>query len=490
MNIGTLYQIVARFVFVLSSYGLHIILAYLIYDMTDYGRVGVVFSMLAMARVFLTTGVPQAISRFVAQDPNVSEGIFWTGLKFQLIVSVFITLIYVAGAWTWIVMVEDFEMLPLVLISALIIPTSGVYQTFQGYLAGKRAFALQAKILIFYSCARILLVLLLIIFGLGIAGVFWGITIAVVLGIFVSIKTIKLPDRTSSFDGRKILNFSVPIVFCSLGMTGMLNVDLLVLKTFYADAPVVGYYAGAVNVGKLPYFILIAFSTVLLPTITNALKHGEKKQAIELARSELSFLWSFIILGIAIVAGAAPFLLDFIYPSEFTAASTSLKILFIGSCCMAVNQSLVAVLGALNRLNLAVYILLAAIVVQLLLGRNLAPQMAGTGVAIANAIASLGVMVALTGLITRYWEFPFNKRDCGFVLLASPLPYWVMLYQKSMPLIFLPVMVVLASTVYFSFLLLVSSGFRKKAWFLYNGFTRRRDCSTAEKLRNSSNETD
>lgn len=475
MITATIYQITARITFVLSSYGLHIILSYFIQDLTDYGRVGVVFSMLAMARVFLTTGVPQGISCFVAKNSNQAEKIFWGGLKLQLSISIFVAIVYIFGAWVWSRICGDQKLLQLVLVSVLVIPGTGVYQAIQGYLAGKQLFVVQSKLFIFYSCARIVFVLLLIILGAGIVGVFWGIVIAVVLSVFVSAKVIKIPiGSAAEVNILEILNFSLPILFCALGMTVMLNIDLLILKSFYTEDPIVGYYAGAVNVGKLPYFILVAFATIMLPTISKALQKGDKKEVLDIVRKELGLLWALVILGIAIVAGAAPYILDFIYPANFIAASTSLKILFAGSCFMAVSQSFVAILGALNRVNRAVIVFLVAVAVQLLLGKMLAPELADIGVAIANASASFAVMIALTIVITRLWGFPFNVVDCLLALAAAPIPYSVMLLQENMPLIMLPFLVIAASIIYFAVLSMISPRLRENCFFLLKSVSRRK----------------
>ncbi|RJX20463.1 MAG: hypothetical protein C4575_06475 [Desulforudis sp.] len=476
MKFWTLYQIAARFVFVLSSYGLHILLAYFISDMEEYGRIGVVFSILAIARVLLSSGLPQAIARFVALDNEASRAVFWFGLQYQLFFSIIIALIYVFGARLWISLCGDNELFPLVLISALIIPATGVYQTFQGFFAGMRLFAVQSGLIILYSCARIVLVLLFVLLGFGAKSVFWAISLAVFFSILASMHFIRLPKATGDFDRKQMLNFSFPMLFCTLGIAVMLNIDLLVLKTFHADASVVGHYAGAVNVGKLPYFLFIAFATVLLPSISHALRAADREKAVELARLELSMLWHFICLGIALVLGGAPYLLDFIYPKEFVTVSFSLKILFAGTCFLAVSQSLIAVLGALDKLNTAVTVLFSGLALQLLLGFWLVPNMADTGVALANAIASVFTMVALTSLVTRYWVFPFSLKDCLLVMVAFPVPYVVMQGQKYVPLYCLPLTMLVAALGYGFTLFLLNPHIRNSVTRIYANLIRKRDC--------------
>ena len=80
MHVSTLYMILARISFTLSSYGLHVALAYFITDIKDYGRLGVIFGMMSITRVLLSTGIPQATSREIAarEEHSASYGDYRT----------------------------------------------------------------------------------------------------------------------------------------------------------------------------------------------------------------------------------------------------------------------------------------------------------------------------------------------------------------------------------------------------------------------------
>ena len=64
---GTIYLMFAQAAFVASGYAIHIGLARLL-GPSDYGIYAVVISLMTMVNLILTTGIPQAVSKYVAHD--------------------------------------------------------------------------------------------------------------------------------------------------------------------------------------------------------------------------------------------------------------------------------------------------------------------------------------------------------------------------------------------------------------------------------------
>lgn len=64
---GTIYLMFAQAAFVASGYAIHIGLARLL-GPWDYGIYAVVISLMTMVNLILTTGIPQAVSKYVAHD--------------------------------------------------------------------------------------------------------------------------------------------------------------------------------------------------------------------------------------------------------------------------------------------------------------------------------------------------------------------------------------------------------------------------------------
>ena len=76
---GTIYLMAAQAAFVASGYAIHIGLARLL-GPSDYGIYAVVISLMTMVNLILTTGIPQAVSKYVAHDDDGMKCIaIWSG---------------------------------------------------------------------------------------------------------------------------------------------------------------------------------------------------------------------------------------------------------------------------------------------------------------------------------------------------------------------------------------------------------------------------
>jgi len=71
---GTIYLMLAQVAFVASGYAIHIGLARLL-GPSDYGIYAVVISLMTMVNLILTTGIPQAVSKYVAHEDGSAENV-------------------------------------------------------------------------------------------------------------------------------------------------------------------------------------------------------------------------------------------------------------------------------------------------------------------------------------------------------------------------------------------------------------------------------
>jgi len=71
---GTMYLVLAQLAFVASGYAIHIGLAHLL-GPSEYGSYAVVIAIVSMVTLILTTGIPQAVSKYVAHHDVNAETI-------------------------------------------------------------------------------------------------------------------------------------------------------------------------------------------------------------------------------------------------------------------------------------------------------------------------------------------------------------------------------------------------------------------------------
>lgn len=448
MNEGTIYHVAARAAFLISSYAIHITMAYYLADPRDYGTLGVIISMITMARVFLSTGLPQATSRFIAQDEAHADAIFSRALKLQFICAGIVTAFYIGGIPVWTFLLNDNSLTEYILWSALLIPLMGIYQIYLSYLNGKRQFGRQAFFIGLYSVGRFVAAFILVLLGMKILGVIFGFIISAFLVMVLIIFSTKTGRDDYEFDGRRLIHFAIPVVLFSVGISFLLNLDILLLKHFFPDSPMIGYYAGSMNLGKAPYFLFLAFSVTVLPMVAKALSENDIEKARGLVTKNLSRLLFLSIPSAAMVLATSEKLLDFVYPHAFTVASVPLGILIFSMSALAVLYFLATIITANGKPAISMMIVFLCIPTQIGLSLYLIPRYQMNGAAVANLLTVLIGVICAGYVVFRYFGTLFNISRIVKTAISSCIIYYLLRSFHTYPLQALPLVYVLSFLVF------------------------------------------
>lgn len=150
----------------------------------------------------------------------------------------------------------------------------------------------------FSGFLRMTLTVLPALLGLGLSSVFLGTSVTVILCYLISILLlakifVKGESKNLTGEYKKLLAFGFSTLFVSLGLSSMNNIDMILVKKFF-DSSLVGYYAGAVTVGKIFLFGSTAVATLMFPTISALYAQG---------KNFLSQLRQLFLIQLAFVAG-------------------------------------------------------------------------------------------------------------------------------------------------------------------------------------------
>jgi O-antigen/teichoic acid export membrane protein len=393
---GALFIMLSRVAFVLSGYAIHVSMAHLLTPV-DYGIMGVILGLMTLWRVFLSAGVPQTATRLIAGDSRQTYWIWRKALKMQLLAAFVLWAVYVLGTPLWVTLLRDRTLWPYILASSPIIPLMAWYQVNLAYFAGRLQFARQAIVIGTYSIARVVFAVVLVVVGLRTHGVVLGLTLAALL---VALGTqARIPrepeDGSPLSDWRGIVGFSMPLVVVSFGISALLNLDLLLLQRYFPQSEMIGYYNGAMNVGKAPYWVLSAFATTALPAVAQALSAGNRAAARRLVERHASYVLLISLPCAALVIPSGVELLALLYPEEYAVAADALVLLVCSGAALALLAVLTSAITAAGRPNAAMALVLGCTVLQCALAVALVPRFQMTGAALANlTTVSIGVLVA------------------------------------------------------------------------------------------------
>ena len=147
-----------------------------------------------------------------------------------------------------------------------------------GYLQGLLRYKAYAFYNVAASAFRLVLAVLGVVTGFGLAGAFGGMIVASLAAFGTAFLLIKknltvFENQDLKSDYKKILYFSLPVMFVHFGLMFLNNIDVILVKKYF-DPDMAGYYAGTVTLGKIFLFGAGAVATVMFPTISSLAEIG------------------------------------------------------------------------------------------------------------------------------------------------------------------------------------------------------------------------
>ena len=441
MGKGTLHQMIARVAFILSGYAMNIVMVYLLGSPAAYGLLGTMVNVTNIARALLTAGLPQAASKFIAgKNDDMTYPILRTSMKLQWLVAAGVVVIFCLGAPLWAALLNDSTLVPYFWVAAPLIPLMGAFQVLQSYFNGTHRFVTQSWLNILYSVTRVIFAIALVLLGTAVYGVLIGFTLSLAVSVAVSWHYVRPRSGTANPESRALLAFAAPLMVVAISQAILVNLDVLQIKAYFPESDDVGFYSGMASLSRTAYFLFTAFSITLLPVVTSALRnHGRDKAGRAVVRSTTFFVIAALPV-VAIVAAVPSELLDFVFPTAYTAAASALVWATVAQTLLAIGASFTAAITASGRPYVAMAAWLVCIPVQLVAGALLIPAGGMTGTAIASLVAAC-VGLLIFGVMTRHY---FGKLLDPVPILKASGAALVVYLLLSIPETYSPVVLLFA----------------------------------------------
>ncbi len=252
--------------------------------------------------------------------------------------------------------------------------------------------------------ARMCLVVVLVEAGLSITGALLGVIGASVVELWLSrwylgsgmfIKPPRMPIPIQRYGALLFLSS-----LCLIFYNGM---DLFMLKILGGTATQAGIYSAAQSLSLLPGLFSWTFSSLLLATLSRQLADRQGERAREVARDAMRVtLW--LVPVAAIIAGAAPEIVQVVFGSAFMPAGPLLALLIVGAVA---NVVLMVSLTIMTAVGLpARTVMFTAPLVPLALGGHLLliPRLGAQGAALVTVGVSLLGAAAAVASVYALWK--------------------------------------------------------------------------------------
>jgi GT2 family glycosyltransferase/O-antigen/teichoic acid export membrane protein len=434
---GSVALIGSFLVMAVLNYGFAILMSWIL-PLEQFGRLGVVQSILLLGATVVNAGFPWALTRYIAQsnagtgkpDSGVTAGAFRGALAGNVVLGAGIAiLLYGVTAAGWLPLHEGY--LPLMLLAGITVVVLGAFAVFSAVLQG----FLRLEAL---GVARALEVAVKFAAGVGLvlwtssaAGAIAGFLVGAVVATLVAAAMLRtLPVWRGRGWGSGAVYANVGPFFTGMfGLTVLVNADIIGLK--FLSPPSIaehlaGQYQAAVTLARIPVFLALALFNAVFPYVA---RHGSGSAEASLyARLSLKYTVLFIVpLGIVFAVIPDAMVRTFFSPA-FADSAQPLAVAAIGTGILALIHGLALLLQASGRVYLTAVWLLLGVLLEIAMLVWLVPGLGMIGAALAVLAASLVVLAALSPVALRLYRIQPSVGDSAAyagALLVAALVLWL-----------------------------------------------------------------
>ncbi len=406
---GTIFLISAQISFVLSGYATHIGLGRIL-GPVDYGLYAVVISLMTMVNLILSTGIPQAVSKYVAHRDGNELHVKRTAQNLQLSFSLLLFILYYFFADQLSIMLNDPGMAPYLRLSSFIVPAYALQALYIGYFNGLKEYGKQSLMLILYSVFKVLFILGFALTSYALYGAISGFIISSVTIMFLALYFVHSADTRLqvSDDGhnmvsaRTILNFATPIIFYSVATNLIMNFDLFFVKAYMTDMDA-GIYSAVSTISKVPFFIIAGIYGALFPAISSMSVHNDRSQMILQIIKSVKHSMLVLVPSTSFIVLFPEQVLSFLFSDQYSTGSAALEVLTIGMGFFGLFSLFTTVINGIGRPRVSMLISLFVVVIDIFLNRSFIPSYGMTGAAMATCAACLLGLVISSSYVYRQY---------------------------------------------------------------------------------------
>lgn len=360
---------------------------------TDWGLIASGFSIFTIVSIFGRLGLDLNLVKFYSIDKNLNDsGVFYRSwLKVFLFSSVLSCVIYIFEE----PLVNDVflepkpDLLPYLHWLLLSVPFWSTVFVSGAIMRARK----MNKAFAFYTMAGRFVVLLLLVLLIShnealfvLKAHFIGVVFVSFLSLFHALFVLKRPTLKVNQNSWVFVKESLPMMLSSSILVLMSWMDTFVMMIYENEAEV-GIYSVAVKITTLTAFSLQAINSILAPKIAKSFANNETSNYNKLIHfsTKINFFITLVVVSFIILFNS--FLLG-LFGEGFQAGVTVLLILCIGQLINSLSGSVGVVMQMIGEQKMYQYLIVSALIINLILTFILTPLYGGVGAATAT-VASM-----------------------------------------------------------------------------------------------------
>jgi len=357
----------------------------------DLGLYRMVSTIYGIAMLFAAIGIPVAIIKYVAEykgDRNKTNSIVSAGVITSLLLGIgFSVLFYLSSG----IFEEIFKMpglAGLLKILSPVFPFALVGGVLLGMLNGLREMKKYGTAMIIQSILMMVVSILLIYFGFGVAGVVIGVVLASVgwclYLLLITRNYFKITFEGYADNTKEMLVFGAQIF--GANAINMINYQAdIIMIGYFLTVTDVGYYAVAVGLSKFFWIIPQAVQSITYPA-TSEYWSKNNHSALQLMIDKSMKYTACLLLPIGLGVGFfATNIITLIFGDGFVHAVLPLQILIVGTVVFGLIKSVGTSVTGMGRPDIALKLVCISATTNIVLNILLIPNYGITGAAMATA---------------------------------------------------------------------------------------------------------
>lgn len=394
---GAALQTGAQFLVALAGYVTAVILARQL-GPAAYAAYGMVYSVLLAFELIGRLGLPQALTKLVAERETGRLAVERTGLTGGAIVYLVLFGLFWLGA-PWLgrtLHVEDGARL--FQIASLDIPFYGVFFMATAVLNGRGRFEAAACATALYALAKLAGILLLLLPGVTVEGALLVNAMGSALGLLVGGLAIGVGAWRPALSGlRPLAVLAAPVSMRGVALQLLSGIGLwsLGLAGEFVPEEARGLYAAASSIARLPTILAVGVTGVLVGSMAASLGRGDRAAAAAMLAGVMRAMLVLLVPGVALVAIEAQGVMTLIFAHDYAAGAGLLAVLVLSQGLLVTSLIvLTSALVAASRAGSAALVTTLGLIVTCVVAVVLVPATGAMGAALATGV---GCTVATLG---------------------------------------------------------------------------------------------
>jgi len=403
---GFFHILISQIFSVLSGISINIFLSRFL-GQENFGLYTLIISgIMVIGLTLVAEGFPQTLSKYISEEKHDLKKLSTKILLLQLIEAILILIFYLFfSSFISRILNEDI-LFSLLILASFMIPTQALISFIVGLYNGLRKFHFQS---IFVSILSILKSISVIFFALffGIKGAIFGYYISsFMISLLFLTKERKMFTKNFKIKlPKEFYPFFIRITVYSFLLSFLFSLDLNFLKYFIKtnENSLLGIYSAGVVVARILYFIVISFSGVMFPIISNLYS----KNLIEEAKKKIGLMITnsaiFILPITLILSSSSTIYIPLLFGEEYKSSEAVTSILIFGYTILGffvVFARILHGIGDVKTTNLTtgLAILLDILLLYFLIKIK---EFSIIGAAISTTISSLVGLIILSLFVVR-----------------------------------------------------------------------------------------